>query len=196
MAHRPEKCRMPPPSRSSSAMGRPGHSANRESQESRPPEEDIMFRFSKPTPTATVTTTYQPAGEQANRLGFAARTSPTPRDPHTLPQAHERQDLAGPALMLPPGPGGSLSAGPGMCSGPGWLLFRRIVDIPFAVCVAILESWRHEGRNGELQVGRSRLRGPADRDRGSGTCRVEVRLARGPLCPMSHDWKPATMSRH
>jgi hypothetical protein len=77
-----------------------------------------------------------------------------------------------------------MSSGTGMCSGPGWPLFRRIVDIPFEACVAVLESWRHEGRDGELQVGRSRLRGPVEYDRGSGTCRIEVRLAQGPLRPL------------
>ena len=77
----------------------------------------------------------------------------------------------------------SLSAGIGMGSGPGGLSFRRIVDIPFETCVAALEGWRHQGRNSELQLGQSRLRGPIEHDRGSGTCRVEVRLARGPLRP-------------
>ena len=71
----------------------------------------------------------------------------------------------------------------GMGSGPAWLSFRRIVDIPFEMCVAALEGWRREGGNGALQPGQSRLRGPIEHDRGSGTCRVEVRLARGPLRP-------------
>jgi hypothetical protein len=70
-----------------------------------------------------------------------------------------------------------------MGSGPGWLSFRWIVDIPFGMCVAALEGGRREEHNGELQVGQSRLRGPIEHDRGSGTCRVEVRLARGPLRP-------------
>jgi hypothetical protein len=77
----------------------------------------------------------------------------------------------------------SLGAGMGMGSGPGWPSFRRIVDIPFETCVAALGGWRHEGHHGELQLGQSRLRGPIEHDRGSGTCRVEVRLARGPLRP-------------
>jgi hypothetical protein len=74
---------------------------------------------------------------------------------------------------------GLAGAGTGMCSGPGWLSFRRIVDIPFEACVAALESWRLQGHDSELHVGQSRLRGPIKHDRGSGTCRVEVRLARG-----------------
>jgi hypothetical protein len=77
---------------------------------------------------------------------------------------------------------GGTSAGNAMCSIPGWLVFRRIVDIPFEVCAAALESWsRPEGHDGELLIGRSVLRGPIEHDRDSETCRVEVRLARGPL---------------
>jgi hypothetical protein len=71
-----------------------------------------------------------------------------------------------------------------MGSGLGRLSFQRIVDIPFDACVAALESWQREGYDAELQVGHSRLRGPVEHDRGSGTCRVEVRLARGPLRPL------------
>jgi len=76
-----------------------------------------------------------------------------------------------------------LSAGMGTGSGPGGLSFRRIVGIPFETCVAALESWRLQGHGSELHVGQSRLRGPIEHDRGSGTCRVEVLLARGPLRP-------------
>jgi hypothetical protein len=76
-----------------------------------------------------------------------------------------------------------MSAGTGMGSGPSWLSFQRIVDIPFEACVAALESWRLEGCGGALQVGHSRWRGPVEHDQGSGTCRVEVWLARGPVRP-------------
>ena len=79
---------------------------------------------------------------------------------------------------------GQAGAGTGMCSGPGRLSFRRIVDIPFEACVAALESWRLQGHDSELHVGQSRLRGPIEHDRDWGTCRVEVRLARGPLRPL------------
>jgi hypothetical protein len=72
----------------------------------------------------------------------------------------------------------------GMCADPGLVSFRRIVDIPFEACVAVLESWRLQGHDSELHIGQSRLRGPVKHDRGSGTCRVEVRLARGPLRPL------------
>ena len=86
--------------------------------------------------------------------------------------------------MLPmSGSSDNLSPGMGTGSGPGWLSFLRIVDIPFETCVAALESWRREGRNSELQLGQSTLRGPIEHDRGSGRCWVEVRLARGPLRP-------------
>jgi hypothetical protein len=82
----------------------------------------------------------------------------------------------------PPSPRDSMSAGNAMCSIPGWLVFRRIVDIPFEVCAAALESWSSpEGHDGDLLIGRSVLRGPIEHDRDSGTCRIEVRLARGPL---------------
>jgi hypothetical protein len=89
------------------------------------------------------------------------------------------------AVLLPPmsSRADSSSAGMGMGSGPDWLSLRRIVDIPFETCVAALEGWPREGHNGELQVGQSTLRRPIEHDRGSGTCRVEVRLARGPLRP-------------
>ena len=83
---------------------------------------------------------------------------------------------------LPTG-AGLASAGTGMGSAAGWLSFRRIVDIPFDACVAALENWRLQGHGSELRVGQSRLRGPIEHDPGSGTCRVEVRLARGPLRP-------------
>ena len=66
----------------------------------------------------------------------------------------------------------------------GWLSFRRIVDIPFERCVAALESWQRTGQDGELRIGLSFLHGPIEQDRDSGICRIEVRLARGPLRPL------------
>lgn len=81
-------------------------------------------------------------------------------------------------------PAGPASAGTGMGPAPGGLSFRRIVDIPFEACVAALESWRLQGYHSELRVGHSRLRGPIEHDPGSGTCRVQVRLARGTLRPL------------
>ena len=74
----------------------------------------------------------------------------------------------------------STSADKDPVAGP--LSFRRIVDIPYQACVAALGGWQ-AGQHGELPVGQSMLRGPFERDRDSGTCRVEVRLARGPLRP-------------
>jgi hypothetical protein len=72
----------------------------------------------------------------------------------------------------------------GMRSALGWLSFRRIVDVPFETCVATLESWQRTGQDSELQIGESRLAGPIEHDRDSGTRRIEVRLARGPLRPL------------
>jgi len=144
-------------------------------------KEDIMFRFPKPALTADAAT-HRLAGNQANRLGYAHFA-----DPVRSPLRRERMNvkiLQVAVLMLPmSGRAGNLSPGTGTGSGPGWLSFRRIVDIPFETCVAALEGWRRGGHNGELQLGQSRLRGPIGHDRGSGTCRVEVRLARGPLRP-------------
>jgi hypothetical protein len=77
-----------------------------------------------------------------------------------------------------------MSACMGTCAIAGRLSFRRIVEIPFESCVAALESWwRREEHDGDLHVGQSRLRGPMQHDRDSGTWRIEVRLARGPLRP-------------
>jgi len=61
--------------------------------------------------------------------------------------------------------------------------FRRIVDVPFQTCVAALDSWKRTG-HGELRFGESLLRGPVAHDRDTGTRRIQVRLARGPLRPL------------
>ncbi len=76
-----------------------------------------------------------------------------------------------------------MSAQTGACCGAGWLSFRRIVYIPFDACMAALEGLLREGNHGEAHVGQSRLRRPIKHDRRSGTCQIEVRLARGPLRP-------------
>ena len=88
------------------------------------------------------------------------------------------------ALRLPPGRGDSMSTETAACCDTDWLSFRRIVYIPFDACVAALEGLLREGSHGEVHVGQSRLRGPIKHDRHSGTCRVEVRLAGGPLRPV------------
>jgi hypothetical protein len=72
----------------------------------------------------------------------------------------------------------------GTCPVPGRLPFRRIVDVPFQTCLAAVESGQRTGPDGELRIGESRLRGPIEHDRDSGTRRIEVRLARGPLRPL------------
>ena len=64
------------------------------------------------------------------------------------------------------------------------LSFRRITDIPFETYVAALENWQRMEHGGEFRIGQSLLRGPIEHDRDSGTCRIEVRLARGPLRPL------------
>jgi hypothetical protein len=72
------------------------------------------------------------------------------------------------------------SAGPAL--GPG--SFRRIVDVPFETCVAALDSRQRTEQGGEVRFGDSLLCGPAERDPGSATCRIQVRLARGALRPL------------
>ena len=64
-----------------------------------------------------------------------------------------------------------------------WLSFRRIADVPFGTYVAALESWQLTGPDGGRHTGQGLVCGPVEHDRDSGTCRVQVRLARGPLRP-------------
>jgi hypothetical protein len=80
-------------------------------------------------------------------------------------------------------PAGQASMSASVGSAPGSLSFRRIVDVPFETCVAALDSWRRTGHGGELRFGESQLPGPMQHDRDSGTRRIQVRLARGPLRP-------------
>jgi hypothetical protein len=67
---------------------------------------------------------------------------------------------------------------------PGPLSFRRIVDVPFQTCVAALDSWPCTEPDGEREPGEIQLLGPMEHDRDSGTYRIEVGLARGPLRPL------------
>ena len=64
------------------------------------------------------------------------------------------------------------------------LSFRRIIDIPLQTCVAALDNGQRAGPNTDLYIGPSLLRGPIQHDRHTGTYRIEVRLARGPLRPL------------
>src|SRR5208282_1056584 len=66
--------------------------------------------------------------------------------------------------------------------GPG--SFRRVVDVPFQTCVAALGSWQRTEQGGEVRFGESLLCGPVQRDPGSATRRIQVRLARGALRPL------------
>jgi hypothetical protein len=50
------------------------------------------------------------------------------------------------------------------------------------MCLAALDSGQRTG-HGELRVGESLVRGPVHHDRQTGTRRLQVRLARGPLRP-------------
>ncbi len=77
--------------------------------------------------------------------------------------------------------GGKGSPSADMRSAVGWLSFQRIADIPLDACLAALDSWQRTGQDGELHPGQGPLRGPIEADRDSGTCRIQVRLARGPL---------------
>ena len=74
-----------------------------------------------------------------------------------------------------------------MSTGPrparAWFSFRRIVDVPFGTCVAALESGQLTGHDGGPRAGQDLVYGPVEHDRDCGTCRVQVRLARGPLRP-------------
>jgi Protein of unknown function (DUF4242) len=65
-----------------------------------------------------------------------------------------------------------------------WLSFRRIVDIPFGTCVAALESWQLTGQDSGRRTGQGLLWGAIAHDPDSGTCRIQVSLARGPLRPV------------
>ena len=62
-------------------------------------------------------------------------------------------------------------------------VFGRIARIPFDAYMAALESWQLTEHNGELRLGNSLLRGPIEHDQYFGTCRIKVRLGRGPLRP-------------
>jgi hypothetical protein len=64
-----------------------------------------------------------------------------------------------------------------------WLSFPRVIDLPFEICVATLESWQRTGDDGELHIGHSLLRWPIEHDRDHGIYRIEAGLARGPLRP-------------
>ena len=81
-------------------------------------------------------------------------------------------------------PGGQANMSARIVPARGWLSFRRIVDVPFETCVAALDSWQRTGQRSELRFGNSLLRGPIEHDGDTGTCRIQVRLARGPLRPL------------
>ncbi len=83
----------------------------------------------------------------------------------------------------PPGTWAAIGTGAGMRLSAGSVSFGRIVAVPFGAWVAALERWQLTGHDRQLRLGQSLLRGPAERDPHLDTCRVEVRLGRGPLRP-------------
>jgi hypothetical protein len=72
----------------------------------------------------------------------------------------------------------------GMAPAPGPLSFRRIIDVPFETCVAALDGWQRTGQGGGLRSTGRQLLGPMEHDHDTGTRRIQVRLARGPLRPL------------
>ena len=107
-------------------------------------------------------------------------------EPHSAhPPLAQRARRAGPELLAACRPSsvnwGEGSPSADMCSAVGWVSFRRLVDIPFDACLAALECSQRAGQDSELHVGQSLLRWPIEADRDSGTCRIQARLARGPL---------------
>ena len=79
-----------------------------------------------------------------------------------------------PRTSFPPGPAGSPVS---------WLSFPRIIDVPFEICVAAMESWQRAARSGELRIGQALLRWPIEHGRDRGARQIEVWLAQGPLRP-------------
>lgn len=67
---------------------------------------------------------------------------------------------------------------------PGPASFRRIADVPFQTRVTRLDSWQQAEQGGEVRFGHSLLCGPAERDPGPGTYRIQVRLASGAPGPL------------
>ena len=70
-----------------------------------------------------------------------------------------------------------------MAGVQGQLSFWRIVDVPFEAFAAALDSRQRAGQGGQFRVGRNQLSGQSECDRDTGECRMQVRLARGPLRP-------------
>ena len=98
-------------------------------------------------------------------------------------------DLAGPAgVMLAAGAAANAArahweVGASRCPAVSRLSFRRIIDVPFGICMIALESWQRTGQDGDLHIGQSLLRWPIEHDGDYGTSRIEVGLARGSLRP-------------
>ena len=67
---------------------------------------------------------------------------------------------------------------------PGRLPFRRIINASLQTCLDAIDNGQRTQPDGQLRIGRSRIRGPIKHDRDSGTHQIQVRLARGPLRPL------------
>jgi len=104
---------------------------------------------------------------------------------HTLRGAAGRILTALVSIPSPAGPGtwAGESTGARTRLTAGSVSFGRIVAVPFGAWVAALERWQLTGHDRQLRLGQSLVRGPVERDRDLGTCRVEVRLGRGLLRP-------------
>ena len=111
-------------------------------------------------------------GEESGCESVCADDHPAGADLPPVPRGRARQ-LGGQARM-------SVNEGAAMRS----LSFRRIVDVPFETCLAALDSGQRTGHGGEIRSGRSQMTGPMEHVRDTGTRRIEVRLARGPLRPL------------
>jgi len=109
-------------------------------------------------------------------------TLPTPAAPVAGTSQWRGNPMESEPPRTHPAPQATMSAS--IAPARGWLSFRRIVDVPFEMCMATLDSWQRTAQGGELRFGESLLRGPIEHDRDSGTCRIQVRLARGPLRPL------------
>ena len=85
---------------------------------------------------------------------------------------------------MPLGAGGADGMSTSMIPAINSLSFWRIVDVSFETYLAALDGWLRTSHGGELRFGGSQLLGPMEHDRDTGTRRIEVRLARGPLRPL------------
>ena len=149
-------------------------------QASRHTKEDIMFTFSKPAPTAAVTTTRRPAGKSGTSAQVRRRDLPDTTGSPAPARADEHHDLADRGAHAGGAPPwDSRSGGTGMDSGLGWLSFQRIVDVHSK------RAWPHLRAGSERDTTalcRSATAGSAGR---SGM--IATRVAAGSMCAWPGD---------